>query len=273
MQTNVPCIALIEDIDNVFNGREYVARRNFGYSMMFDYDNDDDEGESTDPNKKKKKKGGRGGLLSFNVLLNCLDGVEKTDGTFVIVTTNDLSKVDEALGKPTQLPDGTKQFISTRPGRIDKAIELTYMETNDKKKMAQRILGMYEKEYLEMLVFIDKFTDLLETPAQFQERCAQLALACYWKELDAEKRKQSQIVALYNGNGNHSFPEVATEVDAFKIDAANFLLTMGPNNGMAKELVQGALRYVATHEEAGDVDQARAYACGYLKEKQEELQE
>ena len=27
MQVNVPCIALIEDIDNVFHGRENVARK------------------------------------------------------------------------------------------------------------------------------------------------------------------------------------------------------------------------------------------------------
>ena len=32
MQMNVPCIALIEDIDNVFHGRENVARKNAGCS-------------------------------------------------------------------------------------------------------------------------------------------------------------------------------------------------------------------------------------------------
>ena len=34
----------------------------------------------------------------------------------------------------------------------------------------------------EMLDFIDKFPDLSETPAQFQERCAQIALRCFWRE-------------------------------------------------------------------------------------------
>ena len=33
-----------------------------------------------------------------------------------------------------------------------------------------------------MLEFIDKFPDLQETPAQFQERCAQIALECFWQE-------------------------------------------------------------------------------------------
>src|SRR5829696_5877049 len=35
MQVNVPCVALIEDIDNVFHGRENVARRSGMMSLMF----------------------------------------------------------------------------------------------------------------------------------------------------------------------------------------------------------------------------------------------
>ena len=136
MQVNVPCIALIEDIDNVFHGRENVVRRGSMMSMMLGRD---------------EKKGGNGknddGMrdmfapLTFDCLLNCLDGVERTDGIFTIITTNDLTKIDPALGQPRKLPDGTTEFISTRPGRIDKAVELTYMEPADKKLMAKRILG------------------------------------------------------------------------------------------------------------------------------------
>ncbi len=97
-----------------------------------------------------------------------------------------MTKIDPALGQPRKLPDGTTEFICTRPGRIDKAVELTYMEPADKKRMAGRILGDYEQEHLEMLEFIDKFPDLQETPAQFQERCAQIALKCFWKEAAEE---------------------------------------------------------------------------------------
>jgi hypothetical protein len=61
------------------------------------------------------------------------------------------------------------------------------MELNDKKKMAHRILEAYERPYLEMLEFIDKYPDMQETPAQFQERCAQIALRCFWAEKNAEK--------------------------------------------------------------------------------------
>ncbi len=191
MQANVPCVALIEDIDNVFHGRENVSRRGLN-SLFF-------------PRKKKQKNSNANGddddseesralsMLSFDVLLNCLDGVERSDGVFTIITTNDIHKVDPALGQPRTLPDGTVEFISTRPGRIDKAVELTYLEPGDKKLMAHRILGIYEEEYLRMLEFIERFPDLQETPAQFQERCAQIALRCFWDEQHGNGKRRKPL--------------------------------------------------------------------------------
>jgi hypothetical protein len=178
MQMNVPCIALIEDIDNVFHGRENVSRKNQGFGLML-------------PPGKKDDDGGRGGgpltPLTFDCVLNCLDGVERSDGVFTIITTNDVTKVDPALGQPRRLPDGSTEFISTRPGRIDKAVELGFMDPADKKTMARRILGGYERECLDMCGFVDRFPDLQETPAQFQERCAQVALRCFWAEQEPAK--------------------------------------------------------------------------------------
>lgn len=177
MQVNVPCIALFEDIDNVFHGRENVARKGGGLMSV------------VLPPKKSGDDANRDrGLLSppvtFDCLLNCLDGVERADGIFTIITTNDISKIDPALGQPRTLPDGSVEFISTRPGRVDKAVELGYMEPADKKRMAERILGDYPTEYEAMLEFIELYPDLQETPAQFQERCGQIALACFWKQPD-----------------------------------------------------------------------------------------
>jgi hypothetical protein len=171
LQVNVPCIALFEDIDNVFHGRDNVSRKH-GMMPLFIGDNkkdDDKSGPALTP-------------LTFDCFLNCLDGVERADGVFTIITTNDIAKVDPALGQPRKLPDGSVEFISTRPGRIDKAVELGYMEPDDKKRLAKRILGDYPDEYLAMLEFIDRYPELQETPAQFQERCGQIALACFWKE-------------------------------------------------------------------------------------------
>ena len=48
--------------------------------------------------------------------------------------------------------------------------------------MARRILTGYDEEMQAMLDFVDKFPELQETPAQFQERCGQVALASFWKE-------------------------------------------------------------------------------------------
>lgn len=178
MQVNVPCIALLEDFDNVFHGRENVSRRHSALPLVIAAQKKDNEAE-TRPSTP----------LTFDCLLNCLDGVERSDGVFTIITTNDLSKVDPALGQPRHLPDGTVEFISTRPGRLDKAIELTYMELQDKRDMALRILGDYPEEYAQMLDFIEHYAELKETPAQFQERCAQIALRCFWNERSGKSRR------------------------------------------------------------------------------------
>jgi hypothetical protein len=171
LQVNVPCIALIEDIDNVFHGRENVARKHAPVPFLLPRAGNDDSagGPPATP-------------LTFDCLLNCLDGVERSDGIFTIITTNDIGKIDHALGQPRRLPDGSVEVVSTRPGRIDKAVELTYMDADDKKRMAERILGEYPSAQRDMLDFIDRYPGLQETPAQFQERCGQVALACFWKQ-------------------------------------------------------------------------------------------
>src|SRR5205814_4895805 len=43
LQVNVPCIALIEDIDNVFHGRENVARKNGIMNLMLASGKKDDD--------------------------------------------------------------------------------------------------------------------------------------------------------------------------------------------------------------------------------------
>jgi hypothetical protein len=196
MQVNVPCIALIEDIDNVFHGRENVARKNQPLSFMMPRRKDGEERDGLPPPTP----------LTFDCLLNCLDGVERSDGIFTIITTNDIAKVDAALGQPRKLPDGSVEFISTRPGRIDKAVELTYMEPEDRKRMAKRILGEYPAAYQEMLEFVDRFADLQETPAQFQERCGQIALRNFWKEQHpdkpAEVRNGQAMIETRNGKAD-----------------------------------------------------------------------
>lgn len=166
-----PCVALIEDIDNVFHGRKNITAdaRIAMLSSRFERDGIQDTSSS------------QGSLtLTFDCLLNCIDGVAKTEGIFVIITTNDISKIDPAIGIPSVGLDGKTSLISTRPGRIDKAIELTYMTKAGKRIMAERILRDAPERLKEILDEIEA-TNQDETPAQFQEKCAQIALKDYWE--------------------------------------------------------------------------------------------
>jgi len=136
--SHAPCIILFEDIDGVFDGRKNCS----------DAD----------------------GALSFDCLLNHLDGVKVNDGVLTIITTNHLEKVDEAIGKPTETG------ISTRPGRIDRVFEMTNPDEKGRRKIASRILKDYP-QLIEQIV-ADGNND---TGAQFQERCRNIALEKYWE--------------------------------------------------------------------------------------------
>ncbi len=74
----VPCVAMFEDIDAVFHGRRNVAVAS-------------------------------GPSLTFDCLLNCLDGVQRANGLLTFMTTNHLELVDPAIGQPGEIgsrPDG-----------------------------------------------------------------------------------------------------------------------------------------------------------------------
>lgn len=113
----VPAIVLLEDLDNVFHGRENVAQ---------------------------------GSLVTFDCLLNCLDGVEKVDGILIFVTTNHPEKLDSAL--------------IGRRGRIDRVVEFTGLDDEGKRQISLRILG---REFI---------VEGADTPSDYQERCIQEAL-------------------------------------------------------------------------------------------------
>lgn len=140
MLSNTPCIALIEDIDAVFHGRENVC------------DNSS---------------------LSFDCLLNCIDGVRRGDGVILAVTTNNHAKIDEAM---------------LRSGRIDQSIEMGPLDERQCLSLAQRILADYP-ERIEDAVRLC----VGKTGAEAQELCSQIALHSYYG-LEGEP-------ALICGNG------------------------------------------------------------------------
>ncbi len=134
---NAPAIALMSDIDAIFKGRINVAVQG------------------------KQREG-----LTFDCLLNTISGVGSSDGVLLFLTTNDLASVDPALGIPTN--GGTH---STRPGRIDKVIRMGPMGESERRKLAAIILSDYP-DLIDATVRAGEG----EMAAQFQERCAQLAL-------------------------------------------------------------------------------------------------
>jgi hypothetical protein len=168
MQLNIPCIALIEDIDNVFDKRKNITQNSALFSGLFN----NQAGDNSEDTPMKTP-------LTFDTLLNCIDGVDKSDGVFTIITTNDINKIDSAIGVPMMDEHGTQTFVSTRPGRIDRAIKLTYMQKENKIEMANKILGDFKKQLSEAIEYVELENE--ETPAQFQEYCSQIALQEYWK--------------------------------------------------------------------------------------------
>ena len=141
-----PAIVLVEDIDAVFHGRENVA--------------------------SEKGKG-----LTFDCFLNALSGVESADGLLVILTTNDMSKIDSALVHT----DGTGHV--SRPGRIDHVVHMGALDTEGRWKLARRIMaGCHESWILQAVAEGGG-----DTGAQFQLRCSEIALRLFWEGTEGEE--------------------------------------------------------------------------------------
>ncbi len=140
VQQNGPAIALLEDLDTIYRGREFVA----AISAKRD-------------------------SLTFDCLLNTISGVGSSDGILLFVTTNHVESIDPALGVPNA------QGRSTRPGRIDRTIHFGPMEEPQRLELARFILSDFPAEIDRIVA-----EGAGETAAQFQERCARFAEASFW---------------------------------------------------------------------------------------------
>ncbi len=135
-EMETPCMALFEDFDNVFHGREAQTEHK---------------------------------QLSFDCILNTIGGAKAAHGVFLVVTTNCLDKIDPAMGV-TWGTEGNKEGISSRPGRIDSVIELSSMEYEGRLKLASRILVDWPEAIAEIVADGQGCS-----PVQFQEMCLQYA--------------------------------------------------------------------------------------------------
>ncbi len=154
VQANSPAVILLEDLDNVFRGREFVAKVS----------------AQRDP-------------LTFDCLLNTISGVGSSDGILLFITTNHPETLDPALG----VVNAAGQ--SSRPGRIDRVIELGAMLEPERRKLAAFILSD-TLEDVESTVRAGEG----ETAAQFQERCSQLAQV-RWEERGAKGLPEVEVDA------------------------------------------------------------------------------
>lgn len=139
MQASAPCIILLEDVDAVFHGRKNVANQ----------------------------------VLTFDCLLNSVDGIERSNGVLLVVTTNHLELVDPALGGPDadRKVDKEASDMPERPGRVDRVVHFAELDDVGRLKMARRIL----KDCLDQ-VPVQAALGRADTAAQFQERCFRVAL-------------------------------------------------------------------------------------------------
>ncbi len=103
MITDVPVgsILLIEDLDSVFKGRE-------------------------DVNKKGKDSDEERNGITFNGLLNAIDGITSQEGVILFITTNMRNRIDPLL---------------LRPGRIDLGIEISDATVGQVESLVRHIYG------------------------------------------------------------------------------------------------------------------------------------
>lgn len=127
-----PCAVAFEDFDNVFHGR--VAQSDHK-------------------------------SLSFDTVLNVLSGINARSGVLVFVNTNDISKIDPALG---QLDENGRP---TRPGRISRIIHMGPTEEQQRRNIANQIVDFLDPEELEAIVAQGEGT----TANQFQQMCVDRA--------------------------------------------------------------------------------------------------
>lgn len=134
-----PCVALFEDFDNVFHGRE---------------------------NQTEHKS------LTFDCILNQISGVSSLNGVFLIVTTNHIEHIDPALGVMKNADSG----VSTRPGRIDSVIEVSFMNSENRRRLATKILRDWPESIEHLMAQYTDNAGTDWTPSQWQEVCIQSAL-------------------------------------------------------------------------------------------------
>lgn len=147
-----PCCVLIEDIDTVFEGRKNVSGKEDG--------------------------------ITFDCLLNCLDGIRNSEGILKIITTNRRDCIDSAICSIKT----DEESMQSRPGRIDKEVVFVNPTREHMVKFCRRILAEYEDRWDNVIEVGLRNSD---TSCQFQSRCTQLARKL--KNVTPEKSEVQEV--------------------------------------------------------------------------------
>jgi hypothetical protein len=166
-----PCIVLLEDFDNVFHGREYVGPQP-SWGLMPQSNTRRRSRSEADQDEHDEYGGGATTGITFDALLNCIDGAQRASGVLLIITTNDITKIDEALTKPGE----NGEYIGSRPGRIDRCIQLGYTSRQAKMRIAADILLPEAPEAYKRLTSNEQWLSTNHTPAQVTLDCSDIAL-------------------------------------------------------------------------------------------------
>lgn len=127
-------VAVFEDIDNIFHGRVNTQAR------------------------------GDLNPVTFDCLLNVLDGARTRHGVLTMMTTNDESVIDPAL---------------IRPGRVDRVIDFPLPSREGRLVIVRKILGdEHQSLFDEMISKGDGMSG-----AEFQETCRELAQQLLWEKI------------------------------------------------------------------------------------------
>jgi ATPase family associated with various cellular activities (AAA) len=116
-----------------------------------------------------------GSGMTFEAILNCLDGADKKQGVLTIITTNHPERLDPALGGAED-DRQMKGKMPSRPGRIDRSVEFLPLDYKGRVKLAMRIVK--NEELAEKLVKQGEY----DSAAQLQERCFRAAVEILFKK-------------------------------------------------------------------------------------------
>lgn len=128
-------VILIEDIDTVFEGRDNIL------------------------NASSLTKN----LLTFDCLINGIGGAQSFEGRFIVVTTNNIEKLDRAL---------------LRPGRLDKHLVIGNIGEEGRWHIANNILKGFPDLINEV---VGKYGDC--PAAEFENYCIMLVTDKFWEKI------------------------------------------------------------------------------------------